>query len=666
MNRRWLELARFLRWTPSVSLVVALASSACTKPRTPLYPEEPVEEAPAQPVPTVAIAEPGPSPLANVAPTADGWFDPAPLLVSLRPSERVDTARRAGLDSLAALPLYDLKVSIDPHAGTFDLEQETYVTNAYGAGLPSLVFRLHGNPSSEGGGPTRVRLVSGECLGRACHVRQGPPSAITVSFDQPLAKGERVRVQFSLTGVLERIDPAQTGLIAQSLAGILGMGAPSADVTYGMMSVCDAFVSMGAFFPVLARRDDKGWERVEKASVGDFGSDDLAHVRAQIETPPLVRVVTPGFAVRSVLVPGKDGEPRQRFDIAASMVRDFSVFAGDGVDSVERRVGDISVRSTFLQGNRDVGERVADVAASALSVFERRFGPYPYRVLEVVEAPLTGGAGGMEFSSMIVVSSMLYRPFGKDDPLGALFGMLGGAREESPAASLLDETLEFTTAHEVAHQWWHALVGSDSRAHPFVDESLAQYSTLIYYEDRHGKERARRVADSQVRLNYVGMRLMGQPDGPVTGPAASFEPLSYAGLVYGKGPFFFREARGKMGDAAFFEALRRYADEYRFRTASSEGPLPYLAAGKQERAVRLLARRWLDEAHGDADLGPVDMQSVLGAVLGPDAAKMAPEIEQLLRVLGPSTPGASPSKRSQDPTQMLQQIEQIEQMLDSF
>lgn len=664
MTRRWLDLARFLRWTPSAALVAALASSACTKPRTPLYPEEPEKEAPVQHVPTATIAEPGPSPLANVAPTADGWFDPEPLLISLRPGERVDTARRAGVDSLAALPLYDLKVSVDPHAGTFDLEQETYVTNAYGAGLTSLAFRLHGNPSSEGAGPTRVRLLSGECLGRSCHVRQGPPSVITVSFDQPLAKAERVRVRMSLAGVLERVDPAQTGLIAQSLAGILGMGAPSADVTYGMMSVCGGFVSMGAFFPVLARRDDKGWERVEKASVGDFGSDDLAHVRAQIETPPLVRVVTPGVAVRSVLVPGKEGgAPRQRSDIAASMVRDFSLFAGDGVDSVERQVGDLSVRSTFLQGNRDVGERVADVAASALSVFERRFGPYPYRVLEVVEAPLTGGAGGMEFSSMIVVSSMLYRPFGKDDPLGALFGMLGGAEQESPAAGLLDETLEFTVAHEVAHQWWHALVGSDSRAHPFVDESLAQYSTLVYYEDRHGKDRARRVADSQVRLNYVGMRLMGQPDGSVRGPASSFEPLSYAGLVYGKGPFFFREAREKMGDAAFFDALRTYADEHRFRTASSEGPLPYLAAGKQGPAVRLLARRWLDEAHGDADLGPVDMQSVLGAVLGPDAAKMAPQIEQLLQLFGPSTPGASPSKGSQDPKQMLRQIEH---MLDSF
>jgi len=308
------------------------------------------------------------------------------------------------------------------------------------------------------------------------------------------------------------------------------------------------------------------------------------------------------------------------------------------------------------------GERVADVAASALSVFERRFGPYPYQRLEVVEAPLTGGAGGMEFSGLIVVSSMLYRPFGKDDPLGALFSMLGAGGEQSPAAGLLDETLEFTTAHEVAHQWWHALVGSDSRAHPFVDESLAQYSTLLYYEDRHGKERAQRVADSQVRLNYVGMRLMGQPDGPVRGAVSSFEPLSYAGLVYGKGPFFFREARGKMGEAAFFEGLRRYADEHRFRTASQEGPVPYLTTGRHERDVRLLARRWLDEAHGDADLGPVDMQSVLGVVLGPDAAKMAPQIEQLFRVLGPSTPG-SPSKRSQDPKQVL---EQIEQMLDSF
>jgi hypothetical protein len=578
----------------------------------------------------------------------------------------VDLAKRSGIPSLESLPLYDLKVSVDPTAGTLDIQQETYVTNHESAALDSLLFRIHGNPNTAGGpSRSRISLIQGACVNRSCEVRQGPPSVVTVTFEKPLPAGESVRVKFELRGILQRVNPADTGLFAQSLAGILGMGEAPSDGTYGTMSVCDGFLSMANFFPVIGRRKGDAWEPVETTAIGDFGSDELANVRAQIETPALVKVMTPGTVVRSVLVPGAEGQgTRMRHEVAAAMVRGFAVFAGEAVDTLERRVGDVVVRSTHLEGNGDAGARVLDVASHALSVFERRFGPYPYGELDVVEAPLTGGAGGIEFSGLIGVASMLYRPLGKDDPLGALLGAMGAEASGNPAAGMLDETLEFTTAHEVAHQWWYSLVGSDSRSHPFVDESLAQYSTLLYLEDRYGKQRAKQAAEAQVRLNYVGMRLMGRPDGAVDRPASSFDPLSYAGLVYGKGPFFFREARKTMGDAAFFAALRSYADAHRFRTASPEGPLPFLAAGKHEHSVRRLAQRWLRDTHGDADLGPIDLQSLLAVVLGPDAAKMAPQAEELLKLFGPPSPGKpSGTPSSKDPTQVLKQLER---MLDSF
>jgi hypothetical protein len=301
------------------------------------------------------------------------------------------------------------------------------------------------------------------------------------------------------------------------------------------------------------------------------------------------------------------------------------------------------------------------VDSVALLIFEGRFGPYPYTELVVVLAPLTGGAGGIEFSGLIAVASMLYRPFSADDALGKLLGMLGG--EANPAKEVFDEMLEFTTAHEVAHQWWYSLVGSDSRAHPYVDESLAQYSTLLYFEDRWGKDRAERAAETHVRLNYVGMRLMGKPDGIVERAAPSFDPLSYAGLVYGKGPFFFREARKVMGDDAFFAALRAYADDHRFRTASFEGPLPYLAKGKRQEEVRKLARRWWREKHGDEDLGPIDLQAVVKLVLGKDAGAMSPQIQGLFELFG----GASHPKSGSPPVNTAPQIlDQLEKMLDSF
>jgi hypothetical protein len=640
-----------------LAIVVLLGVACSAKPSAPRYPESAGPSSSEQKKPEIS-RDPGPSPLASVAPTAEGWFDPSGLLVSLRAAERDATAQRAGLQSLADLPLYDLQVSIDPGAGTYEVEQETYVTNTYGKELSTLVFRLYGNPSSANAGPTRVRVLHGDCGDSVCHLRQEPPSVVTVSLQEALGPGKRLRIRFKVTGLLERVSPSQTGLLAQSLSGILGGDGGGQESTYGTMSVCEGFVSMGAFFPVLARWEGEAWERVAPRTVGDISLDALALIRARVDAPPLARVVTPGFAVRSVLFNDNQGRIRRRHEFAAAMVRDFAIFAGEGLDTVERRAGEVVVRSTFRPESRKVGERVAELAASALEVFERRFGPYPYRVLEVVEAPLKEGAGGMEYSGMAVLASMLYRPFGKDDPLGGLLGLLDG--NDNPMVSVLDDTLEFTTAHEVAHQWWHVLVGSDSSAYPFVDESLAQYSTLIYFEDRYGKERARQLADSQVRLNYIGMRLMGQGDGPVMRPASSFSPLSYAGLVYGKGPFFYREARKTMGDEAFFSALRRYADDHRFRMASSKGPMPYLT--QHGREVSRLSQRWLEQTHGDTDLGPVTVQAVLEAVLGKQAAAMTPAIEQLLRTLGTS----SPDQSGPSPKDSLQMLQQLERMLDSF
>lgn len=653
-------------------LACGLAASACGSAAKPAAKsQDQATERAAEPdvavVEPTTVPEPGPSPLAAVAPTKDGWYDATPLLVSLRPSERVDAAKRAGLDSLASVPLYDLKVSVDPRAGTFDVAQEAYVTNRYGETLPELVFRLHGNPQVAGSSaPTRVRLVRGTCEGRACEVKQGPASVVRVRFADPLPAGGRVRVQLELSGVLERVEPASTGLFAQTLAGLVTMKEGPKDTTYGLMSACDGFASMAGFFAVLGRREAGAWAAPDDGAVGDFGSDEIAHVRAQIDVPPVARVATPGIAVRNVLVPGPEGDgPRRRFDVAAAIVRDFSLFVGDKADVVERRVGDVTVRSFFLEGNRAIGERVADITDQSLAVFERRFGPYPYTELDVVEAPLSGGAGGVEFSGLIAVASMLYRPFPKDDPFAAFFAAFGGGLSEGPAAAMLDETLEFTTVHEVSHQWWHGLVGSDSRTHPFVDESLAQYSTIVYFEDRYGAQRAERAAQNQVRMNYLGMRLMGHPDGPADRPAAAFDPVAYAGLVYGKAPFFYREARKVMGDAAFFAALRAYADGNRFRTAPARGPVPVLASGTHAKRVQALAKRWLEQTHGDQDLGPIDMKSMIGAMLGPDAEAIAPQAEEILKLLGPSSPGGS-SPGGQVPADPTKVMKQLERMLDSF
>ena len=193
---------------------------------------------------------------------------------------------------------------------------------------------------------------------------------------------------------------------------------------------------------------------------------------------------------------------------------------------------------------------------------------------------------------------------------------------------MTDAMLEFVTAHEVAHQWWHGLVGSDSRAHPFVDESLAQWSAVLYFEEVHGADRAAVEAERQVAMNYVMMRLQDAPDAAADRPASAFTPaIAYAGLVYGKAPFFWPALRTELGDDAFFSGIAEYVTRYRLREAPPRGLVEVLASRadrRTARTVRRLATRWLDERHGDEDLGPIEAGRVASAMLGMDASDMPP------------------------------------------
>jgi hypothetical protein len=419
----------------------------------------------------------------------------------------------------------------------------------------------------------------------------------------------------------------------------------------------DGIALLSNFYPVLARREAGGWISSEAKAIGDVTSDELGHVRAKIRSPSEVRTQANGSPISESVVlhaRGRGKHSREK-QIVAACVRDFALVAGENLESVTRLASDVQVESHFSRGNRKAGEHVLDTASDSLARFEQRFGRYPYTHFSVAEAPLTG-AGGIEFSGMAVVARLLYGGSAIADlgGLGALaknFSRALGPRTRGrrPISAgrkrSLDDPLqsmrEFVTTHEVAHQWWHGLIGSDSQQTPFLDESLAQYSTLVYLEDRYGKARAERDASMNVKLGYLMMRAMGTADGRVSRPAAEFpSSLAYAGLVYGKAPYFFHALRQSLGDRAFFERLRAYAERHRFRTARPEDLLDAFASGGRRREIDELARRWLERAHGDEDIGGGGLLALLGGT--PNDAARAVGTGFGTRAVAPRRRGISP------------------------
>ena len=123
--------------------------------------------------------------------------------------------------------------------------------------------------------------------------------------------------------------------------------------------------------------------------------------------------------------------------------------------------------------------------------------------------------------------------------------------------------LEYVIAHETAHQWWYSIVGNDEVNEPWLDEALTEYSTILYFENKYGKE----ISDKLLKTmevqseNYRGSDMFKA--------STEFDNSSeYSLNVYTKGAVVFNEIRKEVGDKIFFETLQEYCNNYMFQNVN--------------------------------------------------------------------------------------------------
>jgi hypothetical protein len=306
----------------------------------------------------------------------------------------------------------------------------------------------------------------------------------------------------------------------------------------GPFARSDGFASLAWCFPVpLSPRAGDG----SPAPYADFLCTDAASWRVRVTLPAGSVLVAAGTEVGRTGVNGITV-----VDLELDPGRDFYLAAATGLAEMPARRGgdgEPAIRCFAPPGREEAAAFAADVAAQAIRIFQRRFGPYPYGAFTVLAGPLA--ALGIEFPALTVIGEAIF----------SLSGSMSGV----PTRSML----EATVVHEVAHQWFYNLVGSDQAAEPWLDEAAAQYATRLYYLDRYGADAADSYADSwRSRWGRVDRALK-----PVGLPVSSYTAKEYGAIVYGRGPLFLDALASSMGSRVFDRFLRRYVDAYRWRIA---------------------------------------------------------------------------------------------------
>lgn len=411
---------------------------------------------------------------------------------------------------------YDLFVTVDAAENIVKVDQKVSVKNNFRDGLDRLVFAFY---------PDAFTLKSPPPVDQAMISATYPYGINAGGYTFLEAGGENVKnveickTPCKITVYLE--SPLALGDSAEIVFSF-DLTLPLCNARYGYN---DFSVNLTFFFPQLCRYDkEKGdFEFYGYESTGDPFVFDTADYALTLQCPSEWSV-----ACSAPFTSEKEGK-RTYY---GSRLRDLSLFlALEAVTTTAEKNG--YTATVLHDGNFGYA---AEYAAKALAVFSKAFCELSVKQYFLIFTPfMTAGA---EFSNAAVISS-----------------------------SLSFAEIEKTVVHEVAHQWWYNLVGSDQVKSPWQDEALAQWSAWLYFVKTDMKEYAKTMMNglSSSYADYVAtQRSLGEAAlCDVFRSTSDYRDFTdYYITVYCKAALAVSLTADSTGVDGFCEALSAYAKEY--------------------------------------------------------------------------------------------------------
>lgn len=236
------------------------------------------------------------------------------------------------------------------------------------------------------------------------------------------------------------------------------------------------------WYPKPAVFDKNGWHEFPYLDMGEFYSD-YASFNVNITVPASYVVGATGVLqnadelaayksvgaknvanreAKPVLYTPKSKTGVKKLNYKINNVPDFAWFADKDFviqyDTLKLESGRVIDAFTYYH-NKDstLWNYSVDYAKDAVKRYSKWIGEYEYPVVQVVEGPKNNSSGGMEYPTITLITS--------------------------PDAK--KESLDAVIAHEVGHNWFMSMLGSNERQHAWQDEGLNTYFQFRYEAEKY-------------------------------------------------------------------------------------------------------------------------------------------------------------------------------------
>ena len=236
----------------------------------------------------------------------------------------------------------------------------------------------------------------------------------------------------------------------------------------------------------------------------------------------------------------------------ADSVHNFAWFAGVQYLLLQERHNN-GVLTNVLVSPQDIvsWEDVPRYVERAISFYSQKVGPFRYPKASVVDGSIAAG-GGMEYPMITIVGV-----------------------KNIPYTRILEDVV----VHEVGHNWFMGMLGSDERAYPFLDEgvnSFLEYKYLTHYYGRYnltdfkkfsvfGHKLIQDIGYLDIAYNAFCTKLSMRTDQPMDLRSEDFSPSNYAVINYYKGVLLLRALEWYLTPEVFWKGMHEYYKRWCFK-----------------------------------------------------------------------------------------------------
>ncbi|MBI5858491.1 MAG: M1 family metallopeptidase [Sphingobacteriales bacterium] len=193
----------------------------------------------------------------------------------------------------------------------------------------------------------------------------------------------------------------------------------------------------------------------------------------------------------------------------------------------------IDVYAYYIHADHSAWHNAVQSGKHSIMHYSKLVGEYPYNVVSVVEGPQSFG-GGMEYPTITVIS---------------------------PNTNV--RSLDLTIAHEVGHNWFFGILGSNERDHPWMDEGLNSYYDAKYALNKYGGQ-------PQFERLAFETKAVTKTDQPIETSSEKFNEINYNLVAYYKTAEWMRYLEYELGTEVLNKAMQEYFRRWQFKHPQPE------------------------------------------------------------------------------------------------